>query len=381
MKKLNFTLFLVVLTSLVFFQSVSAQECPQPSVNNGGFEVGHPANSFALYPSPTGGWANLSGNSLEFWGTGWNGVPAFEGTNFMELNAFGPETAYQDVATIAGQTYRWEIAHRGRLGYNTATFQIGPSAAGPFNNTTMTTGMASWVVYSGTYIATTSSTRIRIASVTGGSSANFLDDFSLTLLDTDSDGVPDCSDNCVNTANADQADADCDGIGDVCDNCPGGDDNGPCDATTFPGLNNIPAAWKCGNNNNKVHICHNGNTLCVAASAVQAHLNHGDFLGPCSSCGDRNGSFTLEQADQLELDLFPNPANNEVTIDLNGLGEADASLTMFDNLGRIVLSKHIESDTHYAQFKVSLNGFAAGKYFVRVVTADEVQTKNFVISR
>jgi hypothetical protein len=31
----------------------------------------------------------------------------------------------------------------------------------------------------------------------------------------------------------------------------------------------------------KVTICHNGNTISVDASAVQAHLDHGDTLGPC----------------------------------------------------------------------------------------------------
>lgn len=38
--------------------------------------------------------------------------------------------------------------------------------------------------------------------------------------DTDGDGVPDSSDNCPATANADQKDTDGDGVGDVCDNCP-----------------------------------------------------------------------------------------------------------------------------------------------------------------
>ena len=38
--------------------------------------------------------------------------------------------------------------------------------------------------------------------------------------DTDSDGVPDCVDNCPTVANTNQADADGDGVGDACDNCP-----------------------------------------------------------------------------------------------------------------------------------------------------------------
>ncbi|NRB64193.1 MAG: thrombospondin type 3 repeat-containing protein, partial [Saprospiraceae bacterium] len=38
--------------------------------------------------------------------------------------------------------------------------------------------------------------------------------------DADQDGVPDCRDNCIDTPNIDQQDMDDDGIGDACDNCP-----------------------------------------------------------------------------------------------------------------------------------------------------------------
>jgi len=50
--------------------------------------------------------------------------------------------------------------------------------------------------------------------------------------DTDGDGVPDDSDNCVRKSNPDQQDIDRDGFGDLCDNCPAvynpdqGDSNG-----------------------------------------------------------------------------------------------------------------------------------------------------------
>ena len=42
----------------------------------------------------------------------------------------------------------------------------------------------------------------------------------LGILDIDSDGVEDATDNCVNNANADQADDDGDGVGNVCDAFP-----------------------------------------------------------------------------------------------------------------------------------------------------------------
>ena len=38
---------------------------------------------------------------------------------------------------------------------------------------------------------------------------------------------------------------------------------------------------RCGNNMDKVKVCHKGKEICIAAEAVQAHLNHGDSLGSC----------------------------------------------------------------------------------------------------
>ena len=42
-----------------------------------------------------------------------------------------------------------------------------------------------------------------------------------SVTDSDSDGIPDCADNCPAKCNVNQLDADGDGIGDVCDTTPG----------------------------------------------------------------------------------------------------------------------------------------------------------------
>jgi Ni/Co efflux regulator RcnB len=38
----------------------------------------------------------------------------------------------------------------------------------------------------------------------------------------------------------------------------------------------------------KVTICHRGHTISVSKSALQAHLNHGDTIGPCEVTPHRN---------------------------------------------------------------------------------------------
>jgi hypothetical protein len=66
------------------------------------------------------------------------------------------------------------------------------------------------------------------AASLGGAMANnlaiFLNDYPPSALvsgnDLDGDGIPNATDNCPCTANANQADSDHDGIGDACDNCP-----------------------------------------------------------------------------------------------------------------------------------------------------------------
>ncbi len=91
-------------------------------------------------------------------------------------------------------------------------------------------------------------------------------------------------------------DADCDRVGNACDRCPGGNDkvdkngDGKPDCAFFPGFDKLIPAWKCANDLTKVYICHRppGNpgkfeTICVSPNAVQAHLDHGDYIGPCGN--------------------------------------------------------------------------------------------------
>lgn len=215
--------------------------------------------------------------------------------------------------------------------------------------------------------------------------------------DIDGDGVCGDVDNCPTVANVDQTDNENDGLGDVCDS---DDDNDGiedvCDSEslinnyTFTGIEDLPASWLCGNNNDKVLICHSGNnpnTICISPNAVQAHLNHGDYLGPCTTCGGENlaapgnnGNSVASGAELLTLEVFPNPASDMVNIHLHGT-ELSAILTIYDHLGRLVWTEQMEEGQIATEINLNVNRLSSGMYFVNAVSNGQTITQRLVIAR
>ncbi len=200
-------------------------------------------------------------------------------------------------------------------------------------------------------------------------------------------------DNCINTANPGQNDSDCDGKGNACDVCPGGNDmidnnnDGLPDCHYLPAYNDIIAAWKCGNN--KVLVAHrtgNGgcNTICVSYNAVQAHLNHGDYIGPCGNASCNNGlvipDVHVSSMSSVDLEVYPNPASDVVNIQLNTQGEA-MNVTISDNFGRIVWTRQWEENRTNLSIDLSDNHFVSGIYYVSATSDSQVFIQRFVVSK
>jgi len=161
------------------------------------------------------GWnTTATDNQVEVWSTGFNGVPSYDGNQFMEINANLDARLYQDVTTEPGSLIYWTIAHRGRSGTDEFRILIGPTSA-PLDNGTFATGNTAWVVYSGYYKVPAGQTTTRFAfesvSTASGNASigNFIDDFQLYTAgsgyDADGDGLPDYLDR----------DSDNDGVADI----------------------------------------------------------------------------------------------------------------------------------------------------------------------
>jgi uncharacterized repeat protein (TIGR01451 family) len=155
------------------------------SVVNGGFEDPPlPVAGFGLFAdADVPGWQTTAPDgTFEYWGSGFNGVPAAEGNNFVELNANFVSTLYQDVATVPGTTLQWSLQHRGRLGVDTLRVLIGDPAgplipAGP----DLADGNGAWGAHTAPYVVPPGQTTTRFAfqsvDAAGGDPTfgNFLD--------------------------------------------------------------------------------------------------------------------------------------------------------------------------------------------------------------
>ncbi len=126
---------------------------------------------------------------------------------------------------------------------------------------------------------------------------------------------------------------------------------------------------RCGNNSNKVMICHNNKTICISSEDVQDHLNHGDYLGDCAVAAARVNTNIAELTGNIVL-LYPNPVSDVVNIKLGKL-ETGATVQLFNANGALVLHQRLVNNTQ----SISLRGLAAGFYYVQIINGAQLVNK------
>jgi hypothetical protein len=136
--------------------------------------------------------------------------------------------------------------------------------------------------------------------------------------------------------------------------------------------------WRCGNGLDKVTICHNGHTICVAQSAVQAHLDHGDNVGGCQASKANTVSpqeFSLTQN-------YPNPFNPMTHIDYSIPDEGLVELVVFDLFGRAIerlVCEIMEAGTYEMHFDGT--NHPSGIYIYRLAWNGQITTRRMTLMK
>jgi len=144
----------------------------------------HPVPSGSCAP---GGVGNC--HPIEVWGTGNNGVPAAQGTNFVELNAFTSAMMYQNMYLTTGDNISYSFRHRARFNNTEQAAMVIEDADENILETVKMSELPSstslWSVNQGNHIFTGASGIYRVGFRSQSSpsidTGNFLDDIRVSL--------------------------------------------------------------------------------------------------------------------------------------------------------------------------------------------------------
>lgn len=156
--------------------------CSASLIQNGSFEDNRVGNGqWAWFQSAAV--PNWSGSNIEIWHN-FQKLPAYEGVQFIELNAHGQNqgawSIFQSFDTQIGQQYQLSFAYRARTG-NQERFNV---TVGDFSQLFSDHTRQAWSVFSGSFTATSTTSVLRFTSLNSGTYGNFIDDVQVNAVST-----------------------------------------------------------------------------------------------------------------------------------------------------------------------------------------------------
>lgn len=95
---------------------------------------------------------------------------------------------------------------------------------------------------------------------------------------------------------------------------------------------------------------------------------------------ENGDNIVAEKADGLrELQLYPNPANEELTISFQLYEAIPVKADIIDMLGKIVMSSTVESVSGFNKSDFSTGNLHNGIYFLRLQYGEEIITRKFIV--
>lgn len=96
---------------------------------------------------------------------------------------------------------------------------------------------------------------------------------------------------------------------------------------------------------------------------------------------DFSVGFTLDVEDKVldhEVMIFPNPTTGQCTIEVSGFVDNQADLAIYDLMGREVYAGAMNATSNFADTYLDLSHLPKGQYIVKIVTNNQVYTKNMI---
>ena len=79
-----------------------------------------------------------------------------------------------------------------------------------------------------------------------------------------------------------------------------------------------------------------------------------------------------------KIAIFPNPTNGMTTIEVNGAVNEQASIEIYDLMGRKIYSEEMNASQYFAESFIDLSAINSGTYIVKIITNQRVYTKELI---
>ncbi|MCU7549945.1 SBBP repeat-containing protein [Chitinophagaceae bacterium LB-8] len=152
--------------------------------------------------------------------------------------------------------------------------------------------------------------------------------------------------------------------------------DGSTDIVTIKYGQTSASDFSCGPKGDKVLVCHKGKTLCVAKSAVAAHLKHGDQLGNCNASTflsnkteDAAGASLGEQeVGGFRVSVSPNPFSTSAQMKYELPSAGTVSIKVYNMSGKEVATV-VQGKRKAGMYRTDLSAADLGKgvYYYRAL--------------
>lgn len=130
----------------------------------------------------------------------------------------------------------------------------------------------------------------------------------------------------------------------------------------------------------KVSVCHNGHTICVSVSALDAHLAHGDRIGSCDeseTCCERREQPARNGEDHGNcFSIYPNPARNKITVKVEDDKAGYNTGVIMSNDGRVLKSVNIKGKD---VIDINVSSLTPGKYLLTLISNKKADSRQLII--
>jgi hypothetical protein len=112
-----------------------------------------------------------------------------------------------------------------------------------------------------------------------------------------------------------------------------------------------------------------------ATAFIQNNRTHEVYQAAVDARGVFSDVSSTDNEGNREINIYPNPADNFITILFNKETEYEISLKLFNNIGELVYSENIPEGTLIKNLQI--NKFPNGLYLLNLNTVNKPVLKNF----